>query len=446
MMLTHSALIFSMLMSSSICYSVTLTEAMDAAMSADTRILSAKEARDASNEEEVIGFASLLPSVNLGARATKSSSDSESTRPNFFGNSSTQNENIDSSGNSASLTIRQPLFDMQRWAYYQQGKARTQIGQEQFNAEQLELYSRVVEAYFNVLKLRHEITLAEAQKQAIETLAKQTRRLFDAGESTITDIEEAQARLDSVVAQLIELNAIATVNLRSLSNLIGQSPESLLITSATIPPVPLLSPEQDAQYWLSQAEKFSPLIATRVGAVELAKADLKRQKSGYYPTISIAGQLTKSSQDEGKSSQDSLNKTVALMLEVPLYEGGSTNANTRKSTALLTKSQIELDGARQKIAEDVERNYLGVSSGWAKCNALISAVRSNEKALSSAEKGFQAGTRSTMDILDAQQRVFSARRDLLNTKLIMLLSFVKLKVTAGQMDRDELQNVERLLK
>jgi protease secretion system outer membrane protein len=75
---------------------------------------------------------------------------------------------------------------------------------------------------------------------------------------------------------------------------------------------------------------------------------------------------------------------------------------------------------------------------------MLTAVRSNQRALRSAEKGYQAGVRSTVDILDAQQRLFAAKRDLLNTKLVMLQSYVHLHTRTGQMTLAVLQEVQGL--
>ena len=127
-----------------------------------------------------------------------------------------------------------------------------------------------------------------------------------------------------------------------------------------------------------------------------------------------------------------------------LYRGGAVRASVAKAEAQLAGAQSDYDVQRQQLAEDIEADYLGVVAGFAKSKAMQRAVESNQRALTSTEKGSQGGVRSTVDILDAQQRLFQARRDLLNTKLDMLQSYVSLHTHTGQMNRAVLEQVQSL--
>jgi protease secretion system outer membrane protein len=133
-----------------------------------------------------------------------------------------------------------------------------------------------------------------------------------------------------------------------------------------------------------------------------------------------------------------------VVLDIPLYQGGGVSASTERARSALDSARSGYDAQAQQLAEDIEANYLGVVAGFEKSKALVTAVRSNQSALQSAEKGYQAGVRSTVEILDAQQRLYSAKRDLLDTKLAMLQSYVNLHTRTGQMTRSELQKVQGL--
>ncbi len=426
------------------CHAISLMNALDAAYKSDPKLQSSRFALDAARKEEDIGLSYLLPTLSAGGKLIKSTGVTDLDQNTITGNKNYSSNN-DYTSRSTTLTLRQPIFDLERLALYNQGEIKKLIGEEQYLADEQEFYSRLVENYFNVLKIQHELTLIDAQKKSIEGLVKQTKSLFNAGEGTITDVDEAQARLDLILSQKIDLLAQLQNNQRDLSNQLGQWPDDLIFSSEKIPNLSLFHSGETYNYWREQAYKKSPILAVRTAAVSLAKFNLDQQKSGHMPKVAIAGQLSRSSVDQISSDQDRTDKTIALTVDIPLYAGGGVNAYSQKSLAILNKSQIDLDIARQQIALDIERYYLGVSSGWQKCKALLSAIHSNEKAVLSAEKGFQAGTRSTIDILDAQERVFSAKRDLLNTKLIMLLSLVKLKVAIGEMNKAQLQQIEYLL-
>jgi outer membrane protein, protease secretion system len=177
----------------------------------------------------------------------------------------------------------------------------------------------------------------------------------------------------------------------------------------------------------------------------VAEAELRAQKAGHYPQLALVGELNHS--DRGNLAEDFRRQSTSylgLSLDVPLYAGGGVSASSRKSQFALSSAQAQFDDEARQLSEDIERNYLGVVSGFAKCKALQTAVHSNQRALESAEKGYQAGVRSTVDILNAQQILFTTRRDLLNSKLLMLQSLVTLHARSGLMNRGLLQQVEAL--
>jgi protease secretion system outer membrane protein len=152
--------------------------------------------------------------------------------------------------------------------------------------------------------------------------------------------------------------------------------------------------------------------------------------------------VSQDSRDPNTQNQSSY--YVGLALDLPIYSGGGVTASINKSQYALSGAMAQYDSGAQQISEDIERDYLGVVSGYDKCKALQTAVKSNQRALDSAEKGYQAGVRSTVDILNAQQVLFAAKRDFLNSKLFMLQSYVSLHVQTGQMHRGVLEKVQEL--
>lgn len=179
--------------------------------------------------------------------------------------------------------------------------------------------------------------------------------------------------------------------------------------------------------------------------MKVAESQADGQRAGHYPTLSLTSQLSRRENrqyQEQDPRQDSY--YVGVQLDIPLYSGGAVRASVAKAEAQVAGAQSDYDVQRQQLAEDIETDYLGVVAGFAKSKAMQRAVDSNQRALISTQKGFQGGVRSTVDILDAQQRVFQARRDLLNTKLDMLQSYVSLHTHTGQMNRAVLEQVQNL--
>lgn len=417
---------------------LSLTAAYDASRANDPTLQSATHAYDASRHEADIGRGGLYPQVSLSSRYGSGG------RTDGGDDTGYVNSN-DYQANNVTLAAQQPLYDKARWAAYQEGKARGALGVGQFDVASQSLFDRVAKSYFDVARAENEIKLIGQQKSAIAGLVTQSKKLYQAGQGAITDIDEAQARLDLVEAQEAEAQARRMAALRALAGRTKVAVQDIEPMREEVDAGGPIAPEQDLSYWTAVAREASPELAARLAAVKVAEAQADTQRAGHYPTLSLTTQLTRRETrqyQELDPRQDTY--YVGVQLDIPLYRGGSVRASVAKAEAQLAGAQSDYDVQRQQLAEDIETDYLGVVVGFTKSQAMQRAVASNQRALTSTEKGFQGGVRSTVDILDAQQRVFQARRDLLNTKLDMLQSYVSLHTHTGQMNRAVLEKVQSL--
>ena len=417
---------------------LSLTAAYDASRVNDPTVQSAAHAFEASTHEEAIGRGGLYPQVSLTSRYGYGG------RTDGGDDSSYVNSN-DYQSNNVTLAAQQPLYDKGRWAAYQEGKARGQLGTQLFDVAGQTLYDRVAKGYFDVARAENEIKLIAQQKAAINGLVTQSKKLYQGGQGAITDVDEAQARLDLVEAQEAEAQARRVAALRALSGRASVAIDDIQAMDEELPAGTPIPPERDLSYWTDIAREANPELAARLAAVKVAEAQADSQRAGHYPTLSLTSQLSRRENrqyQEQDPRQDAY--YVGVQLDIPLYSGGAVRASVAKAEAQVAGAQSDYDVQRQQLAEDIEADYLGVVAGFAKSKAMQRAVESNQRALISTQKGFQGGVRSTVDILDAQQRVFQARRDLLNTKLDMLQSYVSLHTHTGQMNRAVLEQVQNL--
>jgi len=417
---------------------LSLTAAYDASRVNDPTVQSAAHAFEASTHEEAIGRGGLYPQVSLTSRYGYGG------RTDGGDDSSYVNSN-DYQSNNVTLAAQQPLYDKGRWAAYQEGKARGQLGTQLFDVAGQTLYDRVAKGYFDVARAENEIKLIAQQKAAINGLVTQSKKLYQGGQGAITDVDEAQARLDLVEAQEAEAQARRVAALRALSGRASVAIDDIQAMDEELPAGTPIPPERDLLYWTDIAREANPELAARLAAVKVAEAQADSQRAGHYPTLSLTSQLSRRENrqyQEQDPRQDAY--YVGVQLDIPLYSGGAVRASVAKAEAQVAGAQSDYDVQRQQLAEDIEADYLGVVAGFAKSKAMQRAVESNQRALISTQKGFQGGVRSTVDILDAQQRVFQARRDLLNTKLDMLQSYVSLHTHTGQMNRAVLEQVQNL--
>jgi protease secretion system outer membrane protein len=417
---------------------LSLTAAYDASRVNDPTQQSANHAYEASQHEEDIGRGGLYPQVSLSSRYGRGGR-TDGGEENTYVNSN------DYQANNVTLAVQQPLYDKGRWAAYQEGKARGQLGVQQFDVAGQSLYDRVAKSYFDVARAENEIKLIAQQKTAISGLVTQSKRLYQLGQGAITDIDEAQARFDLVEAQEAEAQAKRVAALRALSGRASVAIDDIAPMHEELAASSPIPAEQDLPYWTAIARDASPELAARLAAVKVAEAQADSQRAGHYPTLSLTAQTThRETQQYNDLDPRQDTYYVGVQLDIPLYRGGTVRASVAKAEAQLAGAQSDYDVQRQQLAEDIETDYLGVVAGFTKSKAMLRAVDSNQRALTSTEKGFQGGVRSTVDILDAQQRLFQARRDLLNTKLDMLQSYVSLHTHTGQMNRAVLEQVQTL--
>lgn len=413
---------------------LSLVDHYDAARDNDSAFKASTYSHEASQQEKAIARAGLLPNLSLSSRV--------GTLENIDEEDAAQSDALNS--DSTALTLSQPLYDRGAWASYELGKARQILGEAQFAAADQELFERVVDTYFSAARLENDLRLNQQQQVAIEGLARQSRRLYGAGEGAVTDIDEAQARLDLIRAESIALQASQRVVMRKLSGQVGSPVEGITSMREQLPESNLLEDGRDLVFWTINAEQTSPALASKQATVMVAESAARATSSGHFPSLSLASQLAKTDQSAGDQDTSQSTYYVGVVLNVPLYAGGGVSASSKRADATLYSARADFDASWQALAEDIEKQYLGVSSGQERAKAMQAAVRSAQRALESAQKGYQAGTRTTTDILDAQQRLYLARRDLLSSKLAMLESYVLLHTRSGQMNRKVLKQVQEL--
>lgn len=350
--------------------------------------------------------------------------------------------------NALTLQLSQSIYDKKRWVAEDQAQIRAELGNSLLNQVDQELFDRVIAAYFDLARIENELELNQQQKTATQALSKQSEQLFKFGEGTITDLEEAQARLDFIEAQQIELQSRRQSSLRNLSHRSGLQVEHIVKVSDQLTEQPLVSTGNDLSYWLKTAEDNSPTLTEQRQRIALASTQIELQQAGHHPTLSLVSQLSRvsnnnSNRNNQNSSQHQTPYYIGLSLDVPLYQGGAVSASVRQALAEREQARAQYDANQQQLTEEIETSYWGVLNGYQKTRALTTAVRSTQQALNSATKGYQAGARSTQDILDAQQRLYGARRDLLNAKLDMLQNYASLHSRSGQMNLQVLQKIQQ---
>lgn len=417
-----------------------LMEALSAAQAYDSQFMSARAARNASAEKLPQGRSGLLPSVGLTGSISKIDGDTTSALPPPLGGTKLLNYRPQ----NLQLQLKQPLFNMASFDLYAQGKLQTAIGDVQFEQAKMDLLLRVAQAYFDVLTAQDAITFIQAQKTAIAEQLASAKRNFEVGTATITDTHEAQARYDLTLAQEIAANNDLEVKRNALAVMIGKIPGELTPLASGIK---LASPEPaNLDKWVENAELGNVGVVAQKLAVDIAKLEISRNRAGHLPSLDAVASRTES---KGTSSFDPTGtsniNSVGLQLTIPLFSGFGITSKVREAIALENKASADLDTTRRNAAQAARTAYLGVQSGLSQVKALEAAEISSNSALESNKLGYEVGVRINIDVLNAQQQLYSTRRDLAKARYDTLVNSLKLKAATGSLTENDMAQINSLL-
>ncbi len=391
----------------------------------DAGFAAARESYKAEQEKIPQAKSALLPTVKLDGNAGSHGGSAS----NDYGSS------------SISLKLTQPLYRKQNIEAYELAKVQALLAEQQLKLAGQNLLLSVAQAYFSVLQAQDVLTTAQSQKQAYTEQLAQARKSFEVGASTITDTHEAQARFDLTTAQEIAAQNDLEVKQRTLEKAINQEcPELARLGEG----VKLSLPEpNNMDAWVKQAESESLDVNLRLYAVELARRNVEYSRAGHLPTLDLSSSY---GTDYNVSASNGQKGYVGIELGWVLYQGGAISSRVRETAALQEKTRYELDAARRQARLDARQGFLGVLSGDAQVRALEQALVSSEAQLKSTKLGLEVGVRTRVDVLNAQQQLFTTKRDLAAARYQTLFAGLQLKAAAGSLKEDDLKAVDALLK
>lgn len=421
-------------------HAVDLLETYRAAQHNDPVFAAARATQQAGQEKLPQGRALLLPSVNFSANSTINNQNTQYRGAFAFpGGARRYNSN------SYGINLVQPLFRQQNWLAYTEAELQVVQVDAQFKLAEQDLILRTAQAYFDVLIAQDSVQLAEAQKKAITEQLEQAKRNFEVGTATITDTHEAQARYDLTNAQEIAAQNNLEIKrnaLRQLINIMPQDIQSLGSAFRLEAPQPA-----DIEQWVEVAQTGSLQLAVAQTGAEIAEREVTRNRGGHYPTLDLVANYSKNSAS-GSSfgvGSDTTNKSVGVQFNLPLFQGGAVNSKLREAEANHERAKQDLENARRNAAQQTRQAYLGVVSGIAQVKALQQALTSSESLLEASKLGQEVGVRTNLDVLNAQQQLFSTRRDLYQAEYNYLISQLRLKAAVGGLGEEDLVKVNQAL-
>jgi outer membrane protein len=418
----------------------------------------------------------LLPQLSASGSADKSNDDGS----NVFGQ--VDSGDADEDGNTSevfiltrdfdgrgenrrwSIDLRQTLFRWDQWVRFRQADKQALQADVDYRVAELNLYTRVADAYFNVLAAADTLAANAASREAIGRQLEQAQKRFEVGLIAITDVQEAQSGFDqSVAAEILAKRQLAN-NKEVLREIIGDYPGELAKPRSEIP---LVSPSPaDETQWVELAlQQNLSLQSAQIGA-EIARDDIRIARSAYLPTIDFVASRQDIDTDgqqktvlvlpnvpppslDSATSQptdfQSTEDSIGLQVTVPLFTGGQSSARVKQAVYQHRASKERLERIARQTERQTRDAYLAVNSEISRVKALQQALKSAQTALQATEAGFEVGTRTTVDVLAGRQALVQAETNYARSRYDYIVNVLRLKEAAGSLGDADVQEVNTWL-
>jgi outer membrane protein len=411
------------------------------AQSNDPTFESARYAYVAAQEKVPQARAGLLPVVNINGNESNNYASSQfSTIPLGV------NRDVDTW--ALTLQVTQPLFRAQNYYAYSEAEALVEQARAQFNLAGQNLILRVTQAYFDVIVVQESIEVADKQLSAAEEQLALVKRGFEAGANAITDVHEAKSRADLARSQRIAALNDLEAKRAELEKIVGQEtkPLAVLQSGAIVP-----RPQPDnVRPWIEQAREYNPAVLAPKAALAAAESGVTKNRAEYAPTLDLVASHGRnySSGSVGTPTdfQTLTHSTqVGVQFTIPLFAGGGTHSRVSEAIANVGKATAELEVARRQAGTDARQAYAAIVNGLAQIEALESAVESSTSSVKGNQVGYKLGIHMNIDVLNAEQQLYTAQRDLVKARYDTLLQGLKLKAAAGTLGEEDVYAVNQLL-
>lgn len=411
----------------------TLTEIYNQAKENDPTLLNAAAKRDAAFEAITSTRAVLLPQIQLtaGYDINQSSIDAR-----------------DSNKTTAGIGFTQELYNRASWVNLDTAEKRARSLDASYAAAQQDLILRVTSAYFGVLSAKDNLTFVQAEKAAVGRQLEQTKQRFEVGLSAITDVHEAQAEYDTVLAEEVAAQNTLVNSYEDLREITGQD-HSQLDTLDTARFTASKS-DTDLNTLVQQAEEENlSLLSARI-AKDIAKDEISRANSGHLPTLSLKGGygFSKESNDNNGNYalKDAEDISVGINLAIPVYSGGATSSLTKQAEFNYVAASQDLEATYRSVVKNVRAFNNDISSSIGIIKAYNQTVISAESAKEATEAGFEVGTRTIVDVLDSTRRLYDANKNLSSARYDYILNQLKLRQAVGTLNEQDVLDINAGLK
>ena len=412
-----------------------LNEIYTLAKKNDPTVLNAAATKDSTVEAINSTRASLLPQINLNGDVGRGVGNTVTLQQ--AGSGTTTGNTWD-----ASIKLTQTLYDRSSWIDLTSAEKNARKADATYAAAQQDLMIRTATAYFDVLKAKDNLAFVQAEKASVGRQLEQTKQRFDVGLSAITDVQNAQADYDSVLADEVTAQNNLVNSYEGLREITGQEPSHLAVLdtkrfSASKPSMTITQLLDEAK------NKNLDLLAARISQ-DIARDKISKQSAGHLPTLSLESGYTQSGKSNSSDpTRDNHldNATIGLKLSVPIYSGGETTSLTKQAQFDYVAASQSLESTYRTMVKNVRAYYNNINASIGSINAYKQAVVSAKSSLEATEAGFEVGTRTIVDVLNATRSLYQANENLSDARYTYILNVLQLREAVGNLSEADIRDI-----
>jgi outer membrane protein len=360
---------------------------------------------------------------------------------------------IDTTIHRYTIDLKQSLFRWENWQALKRADSQVAQAEADYQAAQQDLMERVAQRYFDVLGAQDDLQAQQMSLISVTRQLEQAEARYQIGLIAVTDVEEARASHDSTAAAVIAAKRVLASTQELLREIIGDPFDHLAVP---VEPFDTANPDPiSEERWVEMAlQQNLALVSSRLAA-DIARENVSIQRGGHFPSLDLvgsAGKLTNNGVDTfdngspaGGTTLDQRQRSIGIQLTIPIYSGGLVSSQVRQAVYQHRAAKERLERVARQTEHDARDAYLGVLSEISRVKALHRAVESNLTALRATESGYEAGTRTAVDVLQSRQQWVQAQTDYAHSRYDYMLNVIKLQQAAGTLSEQSLQRLNILL-
>jgi len=376
-------------------------------------------------------LANLLPQINLSYSNMRYEF---SKAPIYY---------LDYTSRTTSVSLTQPLLNLPSLTGYRQEKLRANTGDYKLSDAEQDLIRRLVSAYLDVLYYREVLKAAEEEKIAVEEHLRAVKKLFAAGEATIADVNDAEARYSSILYKLLEVEKLLYSAKNNLSRIVGEEVGDLLVLTEDIDFTTF--DLKDLEYWVRLAKEENNIVKRSALGKDIAKLEIRRQTFEHFPKVDFVAGYTFTNTNNYLKTQETGYYIFGIQVRLNLFSGGYITAKRAEALERYKQAEKEYDSVVSDVVQQVTENYYGARSALAQIYYGQVALRSAEVARASTKRGYEAGIRTVIDVLNSESEYYKAKVNLAKAKHEFLKYFINLRYFSGLLGEEDVKILNTLL-